>query len=81
MLRPQGVGGSTGGPLATSYLPTYITEEDSEIAHDINTLPHMYGKSEMNRLFKVLGAPPAGANVEDWEPIESVEGQEYVSVK
>ena len=70
LLRPQGVGGGPGGQPATAHLPTFVTEEEHEEAHDIEQLPHMYERSEMDRLFKVLGAPPAGVNVEDWREIE-----------
>ena len=67
LLRPQGGGGGSGGPPATAYLPTFVTEEDQEPRHDADILPHLHSKSEMNRLFRVLGAPPAGVNVEDWK--------------
>ena len=77
LLRPQGGGGGPGGPPATAYLPTFITEDyDQEPKHDADTLPHLHSKSEMNRLFKVLSAPPAGVNVEDWEAREDLDSGE-----
>ena len=70
LLRPQGCGGGSGGPPATAYLPTFVTEEDQEERHDFCKLPHMHSKSEMDRLFRVLGAPPAGVDIEDREAKE-----------
>ena len=62
--------GGTGGPPATAYLPTFVAEDDQEPKHDADILPHLHSKSEMNRLFRVLSAPPAGVNVEDWKAKE-----------
>ena len=45
------------------------------MSHDPSTLPHLHSAQEMRRLFRVLGAPPAGANGDDWEP-ETDEMQE-----
>ena len=37
------------------------------MGHDPSTLPHLHSVQEMRRLFSVLGAPPLGANVDEWE--------------
>ena len=36
--------------------------------HDIRILPHMYERSEWNRLFPVIDAPPRLDNDDDWSP-------------
>ena len=56
------------------YLPTFSTEEDNPFAHiephNPELLPHHHDEQEMKRLFPILEAPPAAANVEDWLKID-----------
>ena len=36
----------------------------------LDILPHLHDVDAMDQLLPVLEAPPAGANIEDWEPVE-----------
>jgi hypothetical protein len=40
----------------------------------------MYGLRERARLLPILKAPPPGDNVEDWEPVASVESEDELRV-
>ena len=68
LLRPQESGGSKGGQTATSHLPAFVQEKYEGEIHDVSMLPHLHSEEDMRRLFRVLEAPPAAINVEDWEP-------------
>ena len=78
LLRPQDTSGGKGGQPATGHLPTFVIapaavfttsegEEDHQIPHDVNTLPHMHSPEDMKRLFPILSAPEPAPNNEDWE--------------
>ena len=88
LLRPKESDGGNGGPPSSGHLPTFGVGddlEDQQVGHDPNTLPHLHSLQEMRRLFPVLGAPPVGVSVDDWEPetdeMQEVRGREPRSTK
>ena len=77
LLRPQDSGGGVGGQPATGHLPTFVTTDgdiDMQEPHNLDALPHLHDFDAMGKLVSVLEAPPAGVDIEDWEPVESVQG-------
>jgi len=46
-------------------------EKDHQEPHDLNVLPHLYGRKERDRLFPIIHAPPRGPNDDDWSPESS----------
>ena len=78
LLRPKDSSGDKGGQSAAGYLPTFMVapaavfitdegEEDDQIPHDMNILPHLHNTEDMKRLFPILSAPEPAPNNEDWE--------------
>ena len=67
LLRPHGSDGQQGDHLASHPLPTYLNDFEAEM-HDPKVLPHMYPKSEMNKLFPTITAAPEPRNAEDFNP-------------
>ena len=45
-------------------------EVDIREAHKLDALPQFHDTDVVDRMLPVLEAPPAGVNIEDWEPIE-----------
>ena len=72
LLRPQGSVGGKGGQPPSGHLPAFIVapdgEEDHQEPHDLNVLPHLHGRKELERLFPIIHAPPRGPNDDDWSP-------------
>jgi hypothetical protein len=72
LLRPQGSSGGKGGQPSTGHLPAFVMmpdgEKDHQEPHDLNVLPHLYGRKERDRLFPIIHAPPRGPNDDDWNP-------------
>ena len=67
LLRPNGADGQKGDHLASDPLPTYMNDFEAEM-HDPKVLPHMYPKSEMNKLFPTITAAPEPRNADDYAP-------------
>ena len=72
MLRPQDVTGDEGGQSPETYLPTFEVRDAEK--HDLDTLTHMHGPDDVDRLFPILHAPPPADNVEDWVPQDHDDG-------
>ena len=67
LLRPHGTDGRQAGHPADDPLPTFpIIDIEAEI-HDINILPHMHRKSEIEKLFPTIPAAPGPLNAEDFD--------------
>jgi hypothetical protein len=83
LLRPKEPAKGEGGQPAAGHLPTFIAaaptftmangEIDDQEPHDLNVLPHLHSRAEMDRLFPTIDAPPKGENIDDWEPEDHVE--------
>ena len=53
--------------------PTFVTTDggvDMQESHNLDILPHLHDVDSMDKSFPMLEAPPAGVNIEDWEPDE-----------
>ena len=78
LLRPHDVDGRQGGHSAIDMdLPTCAVAE-SDVPHDVTRLPHKHSDNEISKLFPLITAAAAPANVEDWQ-IEEERLHEYMS--
>jgi hypothetical protein len=66
LLRPHGYDDREGGHSGHDPLPTFIADFDAEI-HDLNVLPHMHSKADVEKLFPTITAAAATENVEDFD--------------
>ena len=78
LLRPKDPSGGKGGQPTAGYLPTFTMrqaavhtndegEEDHQVPHDMNLLPHLHKPEDMEKLFPRLSAPEPTPNNEDWD--------------
>ena len=65
LLRPHGSDSRQGGHPTHDPLPTFVAELEAEL-HDINLLPHMHTKVEIDKKFPTIPAAPGPRNAEDF---------------
>ena len=66
LLRPHGPEGRQGGQSTEEPLPAYIAELEAQL-HDINILPHMHNRNDIEKLFPTIPAAPGPVNAEDYD--------------
>ena len=49
---------------------TVAGDVDMQVPHNLDVLPHLHDADAIDKLLPVLEAPPAGVNIEDWDPVE-----------
>ena len=68
LLRRKEVDGRQGGhPAISELLPAFSNEVEAQV-HEIDRLPHMHSKEEIERMFPTIVAAPACENSDDWDP-------------
>ena len=68
LLRPHGSESRQGGHPAKDPLPAFMNDFEAEI-HDINILPHLHSKNDIEKLFPTIPAAPGPSNAEDFTDV------------